>query len=1324
MISEFSPEGEMCVGVPSAAERTVSSTLRRNAVILCMVLFGVLFSWLVVERTDRKMRDDLLYQTRLGAQTIDLDQVRALSGADEDVEKEEYHSLRRRLSAFREAADCRYVYLMQRRPVRDNPGATEVVFLVEAQNDGIETSPPSQPGDVYEEEYITEEFAALFDGGAPFVEGPVEDEWGIWVSALVPMVDHRTGKLLAVLGVDYDAKLWRWTVVSSSLLPVSLMLVLLLICIALFVLSRPVDPMPRPVLKRLLPTMAVALLLLSSAAVLLLWRTYSDNLDERLNSLHASISAEFHLDLKNELSLMESSIASLAEAPRLQWALFAGDADALFSDWLSMFARLRREYGVRSFSFANEEFRRLYSFAPGSDEKLFYDGPVVLKAKETGKIASGVEVCPSGNLVLRAVLPVSRAGELVGYAIITKDVQGLLQKRSLRSGSHLALSLRKGLLDRAKWEKTCNPDRKTEWEQFPDCVIVFSSMERLPPGIFSSGEDDAPDTFQERRRESVFGEKIWGVSVLSFEDVSGESVGEFAIMTDITADRNHLRSQVAMMWGIGGTIAAALLILLFTLLRRVDAGILAQQKALRESDALLKKLSRQIPGVLYQYRQEPGGPIGLLFVSDNLTDVCGLEPDEVIRDIGSFFALVHPEDREGLEERLAASSRTMEVWEHEFRVVLPEKGERWLFTIGNPERLPDGSVLMHGYVVDSTERREREDEVRSQAGLIASLLNSIPDIIFYKNAGGVFLGCNRPHEEMTGRSESETVGKTDYDFYDRGIADFYREKDKEALAAERPLHNEEWVTYPDGRRALLDTLKTSFRGKDGELIGLLGISRDITERKRMEEDLRAALEAANAASLAKSAFLASMSHEIRTPMNAILGFSQLLERDPELAPKHMKYVRIINRSGEHLLALINDILDMAKIESGRMTLNRAPFSPFAMLRDIVSLFHTLAEEKSLSLTIEHDDDLRAATLLGDEGKLRQVLVNLVGNGLKFTQQGSVTVRFRTETDFRDASSDERELLLSVEVEDSGVGISPEQIELIFAPFQQSDSGKKAGGTGLGLTISRKFVEMMGGTLTCESELGKGSCFRFRIPVERVYDVSLRPSQPGGRVLGLKPESGRPLILIADDDDTSRGLLTELLTEAGFDCAEAANGLQAVELCASRTPDAVLMDMNMPLLDGYEATRMIKESDSRNIPVIALTADAFARDAVAACGADEYLRKPFVADELFAVLQTVLGLEYIYEDVSGRDTAGGEAGSEAGGPGSPKAIDLSLIPGNLLRELHGAVEDGDMYRIRELIRSISAVDEKVGKELLLLAERYDYERLLELVNDEGGLSDGE
>jgi len=312
----------------------------------------------------------------------------------------------------------------------------------------------------------------------------------------------------------------------------------------------------------------------------------------------------------------------------------------------------------------------------------------------------------------------------------------------------------------------------------------------------------------------------------------------------------------------------------------------------------------------------------------------------------------------------------------------------------------------------------------------------------------------------------------------------------------------------------------------------------------------------------------------------------------------------------------------------------------------------------------------------------------------------------------------------VEVEDSGVGISPEQIELIFAPFQQSDSGKKAGGTGLGLTISRKFVEMMGGTLTCESELGKGSCFRFRIPVERVHDVSLQPSQPGGRVLGLKPESGRPLILIADDDDTSRGLLTELLTEAGFDCAEAANGLQAVELCASRTPDAVLMDMNMPLLDGYEATRMIKESDSRNIPVIALTADAFARDAVAACGADEYLRKPFVADELFAVLQTVLGLEYIYEDVSGRDTAGGEAGSEAGGPGSPKAIDLSLIPGNLLRELHGAVEDGDMYRIRELIRSISAVDEKVGKELLLLAERYDYERLLELVNDEGGLSDGE
>jgi CheY-like chemotaxis protein len=438
----------------------------------------------------------------------------------------------------------------------------------------------------------------------------------------------------------------------------------------------------------------------------------------------------------------------------------------------------------------------------------------------------------------------------------------------------------------------------------------------------------------------------------------------------------------------------------------------------------------------------------------------------------------------------------------------------------------------------------------------------------------------------------------------------------------------------------------------------------------------------------------------------------------------MKYVRIINRSGEHLLALINDILDMAKIESGRMTLNRAPFTPYGLLKDLQSLFNTLAEAKSLSLTIEHDDELRVTTLLGDEGKLRQVLVNLVGNGLKFTHKGGVNIRLRTETASGGASEDDRALLLSVEVEDSGVGISPEQIELIFAPFQQSDSGKKAGGTGLGLTISRKFVEMMGGTLTCESELGKGSCFRFRIPVERVQDVSPRPSQPGKRVLGLQPGSGRPLILVADDDDTSRGLVTELLAEAGFDCAEAANGLQAVESCSSRAPDAVLMDMNMPVLDGYEATRMIKGGGRRGVPVIALTADAFARDAVAACGADEYLRKPFVADELFAALRKVLGVEYVYEDVSRGEAAGGERGTENGGPGSLKTIDLSMIPENLLRDLHGAVEDGDVYLIRELIRSISTVDEKAGEELLLLAERYDYERLLEIANNEGGLSDGE
>ena len=1156
-----------------APETRRLSQLRFCAVVFFILLFGAVFAWWVVERTDRRMRDDLIYQVRLAVRSIEVEQVRALSGGEEDLSKNEYLLLERRLSALRGAAGCRYVYLVRRRPARDDPEGTEVIFLVEAQDDGVENSPPSQPGDVYEEGFITEEFAALFDGGAPFVEGPVEDEWGVWVSALAPLVDQRTGELLAVLGMDYDAKLWRWKVAADSVLPIGLMLALLLILIALVSASRPVDDSPRPVLRRLLPPMVLALLLITSTAVILLWWEYYGHLKERLNGLHAALFTEFQMDLKHNLSAMGASIGYLSNDPRFQRALASRDAETLAVEWQGLFERLRLEYGVTRFSFADALRLRILSFDAPEMVGERIDVYLGLKAASTRAVASGAVVAPSGEVLLLCIVPVFKDGRLAGYVESGKGIREILQSRYLNSGSHLAVVLRETAPPMYMEEK----DR----ERRPGRMLALSTLNALPPDIISPDPGETA-LGQKRLLERTFQGADWNISVIPFEDASGRSVGDLVILTDITAEKEHLRKQVSLMWGIGATIASALLILFIALLRRTDEGILAQQAALRESDTLLKKLSRQIPGVLYQYRQYPDGRIDVPFVSDNIRDVCELEPDEVLEDGSRFFSRIHPEDRKAFGESAAQSFETMDTWEFEFRAMLPKKGERWLRGTGNPEKLPDGSVLWHGFLADCTERRAREEESRKQAGLIASLLNSIPDIVFYKNKDGVFLGCNPPHEELTGRSEAETVGKTDYDFYDGETADFYREKDRRVLAEMRPSRNEEWVTYPDGRRALLDTLKTPFLGRDGELVGLLGISRDITERNRMEEELRGALQAANAASLAKSAFLASMSHEIRTPMNAILGFSQLLEKDPELSPEQMQHVRIINRSGEHLLALINDILEMAKIEAGSMTLNKGPFSPCTLLSDVVSLFRTPAVQKSLSMETECDEGLRTAVLLGDGGKLRQVLVNLVGNAVKFTQRGGVTVRFRIDPP---SSANERAFFLAVEVEDSGIGISREQGELIFAPFHQSEAGKNAGGTGLGLAISRKFVEIMGGALSFDSEPGKGTLFRFRVPVERASESFAPSVQPEGRVTQLETESERPV-------------------------------------------------------------------------------------------------------------------------------------------SSKNALDLSRIPSSILRSVHAAVEEGDIGRVKELVLDVSALDAKAGEGLLLLAQRYDYEGLLEAIRREGRYFDDE
>ena len=385
----------------------------------------------------------------------------------------------------------------------------------------------------------------------------------------------------------------------------------------------------------------------------------------------------------------------------------------------------------------------------------------------------------------------------------------------------------------------------------------------------------------------------------------------------------------------------------------------------------------------------------------------------------------------------------------------------------------------------------------------------------------------------------------------------------------------------------------------------------------------------DAANLAKSTFLANMSHELRTPLNAILGFAQLMGKNEALPADTRKNLSIINRSGEHLLAMINDVLDISKIEAGKTEIKVEVFDLEQLVEDIGEMLRSRGNAKGLSISCELAKG--SATLIAaDLGKLRQIVINVVGNAIKFTEEGGVALRVRTIPD----DTDQKHCLINIEVQDSGSGIMPDKLESIFEPFSQVGSQKDSQkGTGLGLAISRSFVHMMGGSIQVESEVGKGSRFMIMLPARLAIAAELPATiKTAGDVVGLAPGQPEWRILIVEDTTENVQLLETLLGAVGLASRAAFNGLEGVELARTWQPHFIWMDIRMPVMDGYEATRQIRQLPGGDtIKIVALTASVFKEqeDEIIACGCDAVLHKPFRQRELFGVLEQQLGIRFKY-----------------------------------------------------------------------------------------------
>jgi signal transduction histidine kinase/CheY-like chemotaxis protein len=481
------------------------------------------------------------------------------------------------------------------------------------------------------------------------------------------------------------------------------------------------------------------------------------------------------------------------------------------------------------------------------------------------------------------------------------------------------------------------------------------------------------------------------------------------------------------------------------------------------------------------------------------------------------------------------------------------------------------------------------------------------------------------------------------------------------------------------------------------------LQQEIITRKQTEQDLLTAKNAAEAANKAKSAFLANMSHELRTPMNVVLGFSQLMQKDTNLTRVQHDYLTVINNSGRHLLTLINNVLDIAKIEAGRMAIENRSFDLGALICDTIDMMRERAEVKGLELLLDSSSNF-PCFINSDESKLRQILLNLIGNAVKYTKTGRIILSLAAQD-----LPNTKQCLLTCAIKDTGVGISEHDLPFVFDTFVQVGNISEQQGSGLGLPITQQYARLMGGQVGVSSEIGKGSVFTLTLPVMRVEqtDIIKKVSLNGQQVRGLAVGQPQYRILIVEDSLENRLLLKILLESVGFTVIEAVNGQQGIEQFMRWQPQFIWMDNRMPIMDGIEATQKIRTLDhGKDVKIVAVTASAFLqeRQEFLDAGVDDVVHKPYREAEIFACMVKQLGVRFIYEQPINEPIALIEPLSKER---------LKQLPEPLLSALQYATMSVDIEQSVTVIESIRAIDSALADVLQQHIDQFDFEAITKL-----------
>jgi signal transduction histidine kinase/CheY-like chemotaxis protein len=697
-----------------------------------------------------------------------------------------------------------------------------------------------------------------------------------------------------------------------------------------------------------------------------------------------------------------------------------------------------------------------------------------------------------------------------------------------------------------------------------------------------------------------------------------------------------------------------------------------------------------------------------------------------------FFSIIYPDDVPLYQHQMIESIGSTQPFTHDFRIIRQDGEVRWITVKGEPILNPQGEVIRYvGIVMDISDRKAAEERLRQSEATNRALIQAIPDLLIRIQREGKCVDIRYGSNVRAFNLDKAQVDKNIQDVLPFEQAAAMLQTIEDVLQTQTIRVEERQVEF--NRTTYYEEIRIAPCGNDEVLV----IIRDVTDRKQTELELQKAKETAEAANRAKSMFLSSMSHELRTPLNAILGFAQLLNRDSEPTPKQQKYIDTINRNGQHLLELINDVLEVSKIESGKVTLHPVEVDLYQLLNNLHNVFQQKAIAKNLSLSFERSPTV-PQFIYTDESKLRQILTNLLSNAIKFTGTGFVQLRVQPHPG---TPAPPYPLTLHFAVQDTGLGIAFEEQAQLFKSFSQTTTGQQASeGTGLGLVISRGFVELMQGDIGVNSTPGVGSTFWFTLPVQVLQGDRREKSLPNRKVIGLQPDQPRYRILVIEDNAENAQFLLRLLSLVGFEVQHADNGQSGLNVWTTWAPHLILMDMQLPVMDGYETTRQIRVLERHSprmaspphlVPlnaqvaapapalsspltkIIAVTGSAFEEDRtqILASGCNDFIRKPFQENLLLERLTYHLGVQYRYEEAESELLTGQKA------PSILSQAALSVMPDDWIQRLDAAAKECSQDKVLQLLTQIPQNHAALALELEQLTNNFRFEDIVVLTDAE-------